>query len=216
MVLLLQGAKLIRKHEIYRFRLKRRHSRRTLRHAFRRMYTCTGKLYSRDIKRKRCAWSGPDRYRKDGCLPAARSLYARRRRLSQGGHQLPHHVAHTRAGPTNRPSHAGLRLLCAQRVERGRVWRKRRKPIRPRAEEHAPGSRRHHSHARTSHLAPLARQRRLVEGELLHPRRSRPHARHGLLGGHHEDCLLPPTKLPNHHVLGHHAQGHREDGSSSP
>ena len=54
---------------------------------------------------------------------------------------------------------------------------------------------------------------------LLHPRRSGPHARYGILGRHHADCQISSEGAADHHVLCHYAYQNPatgQDHSSRP
>ena len=55
----------------------------------------------------------------------------------------------------------------------------------------------------------VAGQRRSLARELLHPRRGRSHARHGLLRGHPHHRPQVAAERPDHHVLGHDARQDR-------
>ena len=63
----------------------------------------------------------------------------------------------------------------------------------------------HHRNTWSFHLTYSAWQRGFKQSVVLCVRRSRPYARHGFLGRHHDHCQTVATNLPNHYVLGHDA-----------
>ena len=145
-----------------------------------------------------------DRHRQNRSLSSPRNRPPGRREPPRRCDKLLGYVAYTRTGTANRQADGGVCLLPANQLA-GHIRRYRRRHVRPPATRPENGCRRGDCHtgaAARPHPDGLCRPFACV---VLHPRRGRPHARHGFLRRHNADCETAPGQPPDAYVLGHDA-----------